>query len=181
MGMLRNQNIRFAVAVILVIAAIIMGASGCQQLMPSVVTQSDSTSTTIRYRDTVIYTVSDSARIIALVKDIHNWRQFMEDLARKPMEARGAHNARIQLTASGDSLIVTGNCDSLEQRLQDAIRERDTYRMTDREKLVPVASEKDTIPGWMRGLSRNMLSVGLLAVIITGCVMLIINRLTKRF
>ncbi|HRF80175.1 MAG TPA: hypothetical protein PL070_08815, partial [Flavobacteriales bacterium] len=150
-------------------------------LMPGVVTKSDSTTTTIRYRDTIVYTVSDSARIIALVKDIRNWREFMEGLARKPMEARGAHNARVQLTAKGDSLIVSGNCDSLEQRFQNALRDIETLRATDRKELVHVASDKNTIPGWMRGLSRNMLSVALLVVILTACILVVMNRLFKRF
>lgn len=179
--MLKSRSTRFAIAVILVITALILGASGCQQLVPGMVSQKDTSITTVRSRDTIVYTVSDSARIIALVKDIRSWREFIEELARRPLQARGAHNARVQLTSRGDSLIVTGNCDSLEHRFQDALRTIETLKSSDRTEVVQLKNERDTIPGWMRGLSRNIYGLSLLSVVLTACIIALRIYLFKRF
>lgn len=164
--MLKRATYRFLLAVILVAIAFIMGSSGCKTVLPGVVTTVDSThtATVIYHRDTTIHINADSARIVALVRNAVEMRKLMEELRTKPRIARGLHNASITMSVRGDSLIVDARCDSIAQKLEDAITVIETLKsryIAERTVLIAEAAkakaakaEKAEVPGWMTGIQR---------------------------
>ena len=186
--MLKSQRIRFTIAVILVVLALILGATSCRNPQQAFTTQRDSTSTTtvITHRDTIVRIGGDSARIVAIVKDQIALRKLLEELRASPRISHGAHNATAVLSVRGDSLIVDALCDSLAIELSDAITTIMILqqRVSEQERTVLIAEKAATdaakVPGWMRGIQGWFKTGSWFAAILTACALLI-KFLFKRF
>ncbi|MEO8589410.1 MAG: hypothetical protein ABI432_08590 [Flavobacteriales bacterium] len=168
----RLDTYRFALAMSFLAGVLMLsGIAGCRNSLATVSTSKDSTHVfrMVSYRDTVVYTPADSARIRMIITDVVALRRMMEELRANPRVSRGEHNATITLRASGDTLIATASCDSIAHVLENAITtiQEKSDRITSLEHTViqQAKAEKGTIPGWMRGTSFIILSVALLLIV----------------
>lgn len=111
----------------------------------------------VTHRDTTVWVKADSAHI-KLVTDLIAFRKLIEQLKENgPRTVHGSRNASLTMSVVNDSLVLDAKCDSVAERLQDALttiqdksREVETLTQTVKTK---DAEAKGTMPGWMKGTS----------------------------